>query len=61
MSTYRALVSKWLEGTDLDPEVDDPSPRPIRRQDLGFARGPANQGLFDIALGVLEADDRQRP
>lgn len=28
----------------------------IRRQDLGFARGPNHQGLFEIALSVLEGE-----
>jgi hypothetical protein len=42
MSTYRALVSKWLEGTDLDPDIDDPSPSPaiVRYVDALLARWP---------------------
>jgi hypothetical protein len=39
---YQALVSKWLEGTGLDPEVNDPTPRPsiLRYVDALLARWP---------------------
>jgi hypothetical protein len=29
MEVYQSLVTKWVEGDGLDPEVDDPTPRPL--------------------------------
>ena len=50
VEVYQSLVTKWIEGDGLDPEVDDPTPKPsiVRYVDALLERWPditADEGV----------------